>query len=324
MFELTLASAPGYLVRRGLVPAGAAIEVAELTGGVSAVVISARVPSTGVAVVVKQALARLKVKDDWRAKQERTELEAAAMRLCGRLTAGRVPLVIDSDPSAHVLVMELLPEDAHNWQGEVAAGRAHAGVGAWAGETLGSWHAQTEGDPEVAAAFGDFESFEQQRLSPFYETVVERLPEAAPDILPRLEELRECRCFVDGDFAMKNILVAPERNWVLDFEVAHYGNPVFDLGFFLSFVVLSAVRWPALLEEMRALADGFLRSYAAAAGEAFAGDDAGVTAHTGCLVLARTDGKSPALFLDAHTSAQARSVGLALLRTPERGLWQWA
>ena len=48
---------------------------------------------------------------------------------------------------------------------------------------------------------------------------------------------------------------------MLDFEVAHYGNPVFDLGFFLSFVVLSAVRWEPLAPELRALADGFLRGY---------------------------------------------------------------
>ncbi len=323
MFELTLQSAPGYLVGRGLAPAGEPIGLAELTGGVSATVISARVPSTGAAFVVKQALPRLKVKDDWRAKQERTELEATAMRLCGRLTPGRVPRVLDNDPSAHVLVMELLPDDALNWQSEVAAGRAHAEVGEWAGETLGIWHARTAGDPEVAAAFDDFESFEQQRLSPFYETVSKRLPKAAADIAPRLEELRSRRCFVDGDFALKNILVGPDRNWALDFEVAHYGNPVFDLGFFLSFVVLSAVQWPELRVELRALADGFVRGYAAAAGERFAGDDADVTAHTGCLVLARTDGKSPAAFLDEQSRKHARAIGLALLRTPESGLWRW-
>jgi fructosamine-3-kinase len=323
MFELTLESAPGYLVRRGLAPADAEIEVAELTGGVSATVISARIPSTGESMVVKQALERLRVKDDWRAKQERTELEAAALGLCGRLTPGRVPALLDNDPEAHVVVMELLPDAAPNWQSEIAAGRAHAEVGAWAGETLGIWHARTAGDPEVAAAFADFESFEQQRLSPFYETVCERLPEAAADIAPRLEELRQQRCFVDGDFAMKNMLVGPERNWKLDFEVVHYGNPVFDLAFFLSFVVLSAVQWPALEAELCELADGFLQSYAGAAGEGFAGGDADVTAHTGCLVLARTDGKSPAQFLDPGTRERARAGGLALLRDPERGLWQW-
>ena len=51
-------------------------------------------------VVAKQALPRLRVEDDWRAKLERTEIEAAAMRLCGRLTPGRVPAVLDLDPGA--------------------------------------------------------------------------------------------------------------------------------------------------------------------------------------------------------------------------------
>lgn len=324
MFELTAANAPDYLARRGIAPAGLGIEVAELAGGVSATVIAARIPSTGTAVVVKQSLSRLKVEADWRAKQERTEIEAAALRLCARLTPGRVPRLLDHDPSAHVIVMELLPDDAPNWQAEVAAGRAHAGVGSWAGETLGLWHAQTAGDPAVAAAFDDFESFEQQRLSPFYETVIERLPEAADDVGRRLDELHVRRCFVDGDFAMKNMLVGRDRNWVLDFEVAHYGNPIFDLGFFLSFVVLSAVRWPALHRDLRSLADGFRAGYAEAAGGLFAGDDDDVTAHTGCLVLARTDGKSPAQFLDGASRADARAVGLALLRNPEHGLWQWA
>jgi hypothetical protein len=44
-------------------------------------------------------------------------------------------------------------------------------------------------------------------------------------------------------------------------------------------------------------------------------------------VLARTDGKSPAQFLNERAREQAREqtrgVGLALLRTPDRGLWQW-
>jgi len=320
-FELTSDNVVAYLVGRGVIPAGTGARVGELAGGVSATVLAVRAPGT--AVVAKQALARLKVEDDWRAKQERTDVEAAALRLCGRLTPGRVPRVLDHEPSAHVLVMELLPDDAPNWQSEVEAGRAHADVGAWAGRTLGVWHARTAGDTAVAGAFDDYESFEQLRLSPFHESVVERLPEAADAVTPRIAELRERRCFVHGDFAMKNTLVGRDRNWVLDFEVAHYGNPIFDLGFFLSFVVLSAVRWPSLTTELRALAEGFARGYNAAAGKRFAAGDADVTAHTGCLVLARTDGKSPARFLDARTRPQARAVGLALLRTPERGLWQW-
>lgn len=321
-FTLHAANAADHLRRRGLVPADVALHAEELAGGVSATVVAVRGP--GVAVVVKQALARLRVQDDWRAKQERTAIEAAAMRLCDRLTPGRVPGVLDDDPSTHTMVMELLPAEALNWQAEVADGRVHAPVGRWAGETLGIWHAATAGDAAVAQTFADFESFEQQRLSPFYETVIERLPDLEPDIGPRLAELRsERRCFVDGDFAMKNTLVGPTGQWVLDFEVAHYGNPVFDLGFFLSFVVLSAIRWPALGTELRELARGFVDGYEAAAGAGFAGDDPAVAAHTGCLILARTDGKSPAQFLDRPSRARAREIGIAMVREPGRGLWGW-
>ena len=111
---------------------------------------------------------------------------------------------------------------------------------------------------------------------------------------------------------------------VFDFEVAHYGNPVFDLAFFLSFVVLSAVRWPALIVEMKALDAGFMEGYQAQTGQRFAGDAETVTAHTACLVLARTDGKSPAQFLDEPSRGRARAIGIAILREPEQGLWSWA
>ena len=320
-FELTADSAVEYLIHRGLLPDASHVSLEELAGGVSATVIAVRAP--GLAVVVKQALRRFKVEAEWIAKQDRTELEAAALRLCDRLTPGRVPLALDSDPTSHVVVMELLPGEALNWQSEVGLGRVHAHVGSWAGETLGMWHHRTAGDPDVAAEFDDFESFEQQRLSPFYETAIANLPDLAAEITPRLEELSQKRCFVDGDFAMKNMLVAPERNWKLDFEVVHYGNPVFDLGFFLSFVVLSAVRWPPLASELQTLADGFLEGYAGAAGSGFAGDESSVTAHTACLMLARTDGKSPAQFLDPPSRERARAAAKELLLRPEGGLWQW-
>ena len=71
------------------------------------------------------------------------------------------------------------------------------------------------------------------------------------------------KCLVDGDFAPKNMLVAPDgRSWVFDLEVTHVGNPVFDVGFFLSFPLLSAVRWPELYGDLHELAEGFLDGYA--------------------------------------------------------------
>ena len=143
-FVLTAETAVPYLVRRGILREGSEAVAAELAGGVSSAVVAVRAP--GVRVVVKQALPRLKVTDDWRAKLERTELEVAALRLLRPPHAGPVPRVVDSDPEAHVVVMELLPDDARNWQDEIGLGRAHVD-GRRVGRARRSalWHARHGG-----------------------------------------------------------------------------------------------------------------------------------------------------------------------------------
>ena len=255
-------NAAAYLVERGVVPPGTTIEVAELPGGVSATVIAATVPATGDAFVVKQALPQLRVRDEWLATPDRAETEVAAMTLCGAITPGVVPAILDSDPAVHALVMELIPPTARNWQAEVGEGRVHADDGPLGGRDARRLAPGNLERARCRAGFDDLEAFEQLRLRPFHETVIERLPELADGIAPLLEELRsDRRCFVHGDYSLKNMLVGPTGNWVLDFEVAHYGNPVFDLGFFLSFVVLSAIRWEPLAPELVVLADGFLSGY---------------------------------------------------------------
>lgn len=322
-FELTVDTAPAWITEHGLNPRHASLSAVELPGGVSAAVIAVTGP--GVAVVVKQALERLRVSDVWEAKVERTESEVAAMQLFAELTPGAVPRVLAHEVNDHVFAMEHLPPEARNWQAEIGEGRVNPEVGRWAGATLGTWHARTCGRSDVMTRFDDFESFEQLRLIPFYETVMKRRPELATAIGQHVVELRTVkRCLVDGDFAPKNTLVATDgRRWVFDFEVVHIGNPVFDLGFFLSFAVLSAVRWPDLTGALGRLADGFLAGYRETAGTGFAGDAASIAGHTACLVLARTDGTSPAQFLDDASRERARHVGVSMLERPQDGLWDW-
>ncbi|HKP19411.1 MAG TPA: hypothetical protein VJT84_13110 [Gaiellaceae bacterium] len=321
-FELSVETAPAWLARHGLNPADARVVATELGGGVSATVIA--VQGDGVAVVLKQALGRLRVADRWEASLDRTETEAAALELLGELTPGAVPRVLAQDAGDHVVALELLPLEARNWQAEIGEGRVRPELGRWAGTTLGTWHARTADRPGLADRFDRFDAFEELRLAPFHETVMKRRPELAEAVGSFAAELRSVRlCLVDGDYAPKNMLVTADgRAWAYDLEVAHVGNPVFDLGFFLSFVVLSAIRWPELTEELRALADGFGAGYAAAGG--LVRDAPSVTAHTACLMLARTDGVSPAAFLDDPARDRARSAATAMLARPEEGLWSWS
>jgi len=47
---------------------------------------------------------------------------------------------------------------------------------------------------------------------------------------------------VHGDYSPKNILVSDNGIFILDFEVAHWGNPVFDLAFLTNHLLLKSVK----------------------------------------------------------------------------------
>jgi 5-methylthioribose kinase len=314
---LDAATVGAYLAARGVVPADAELTVEELTGGVSGTVLAVRGP--GIALVVKQALPRLRVAEQWDAPARRTDTEAAALKLAARVIPGCVVPVLDSDAREHVVVLQHAPSGWRNWQAELLDGRAHAASGAWAGDTLGRLHAATAGDAEVAAEFDDYEAFAMLRLGPYHGVAIERLPHLATALAPLVDELRESRaCLVHGDYAPKNILLGRDGAWILDAEVAHVGNPVFDLAFFLAFPLLTAVQKPCLAEACSELVAGFTAAYERRA-RVLMPPSSTIAAHTGAMVLARTDGRSPAGFLDARAVKRARKLGERLLldRTPD-------
>ena len=110
------------------------------------------------------------------------------------------------------------------------------------------------------------------------------------------------KCFVHGDFSPKNVLVdrspgaSPGSCWVIDFEVAHYGDPAFDLAFLLSHLVMKSLHMPSNRTAYDGCVDAFSAGYVRAAG-ALVPDWPYVMRHVGCLLMARIRGKSPAEYL---------------------------
>ncbi len=68
-------------------------------------------------------------------------------------------------------------------------------------------------------------------------------------------------CLVLADFSPKNILVHARGLTLVDFETAHAGDPAFDLGFFLSHLLLKAVRAAPDHEPYLALTQSFRDAY---------------------------------------------------------------
>lgn len=312
---LTLDDLGRYLKGRALAPGDATVAGRSLGGGVSNIVLAADVGDR--AVVVKQSLPRLRVRDEWLAKRERVLTEARALALQGALTPGRVPEVLDVDPDRFTITIAHAPEGWTDWKARLLDGDADPEVAAELGRVLGVWHHETWADHQVARRFGDWEAFEQLRVDPYYRTLARRRPELAAPVLARVASMEASRrCLVHGDFSPKNVLLgrgAGHALWVVDAEVAHFGDPAFDAGFMLNHLMLKAVNRPPATASYRACALSFWLAYERHGGGAESSDTLG---HLACLMLSRVHGKSPAEYLDQRGRTLADRLGRQLLIAP--------
>ena len=97
---------------------------------------------------------------------------------------------------------------------------------------------------------------------------------------------------------------------MIDWEVAHRGDPAFDLAFLLNHLLLKSIHRPQAREGYEACGRAFLDAYGQEVDMPY------VLGLVGCLMLARVDGKSPAEYLtDAAARARARGRHRAAQRS---------
>ncbi|MET8871924.1 phosphotransferase [Nocardia sp. NPDC004604] len=300
-----------YLVGRGVLPRGSTACAYPLSGGVSNEVLAVR--GDGVDVVVKQALPRLRVTQEWFADPARILVEAAALRLAGELDPTAVPKVIDTDDQALTLTIERARGQWKDWKSQLLAGTIEPAVAGTVATALARWHTGTAGQSRLAADFGNAH-FASLRIAPFYRAAGAANPGLTGKVDALADQLlRERTCLVHGDFSPKNILVNGTDAWVIDWEVAHYGSPVFDLAFLNTHLLLKAVNRPEDTLDYHRVADAFNHGYSSAVRGDLVPESGQLAAHVGCLLLARVDGKSPAEYLTHSGRERARELALAAL-----------
>lgn len=294
-----------YLTERKLLTGDATVEV--LTGGVSCVVLA--VASDAREIVVKQALPELKTKAKWVADQRRAIVEAEAMRVYQSITPDSVPELLDCDAANFTLTMSRLPNTCTNWKQDMLEGRIHPEMGEKLGKILAKWHNTTAADEAIKAKFMEGELFEQLRVSPFYRAVAAKNPNLQAVINSLIEEITtEKIALVHGDFSPKNILATSDNSpIVLDFEVAHTGNPVFDLAFVSAHLLCKTIRTQSAAEKaaITKTAVNFLSSYREDTRISIAKT---LPQHVALIALARVEGVSPVNYLDEP--AQQKLVAL--------------
>lgn len=329
MLELSPENTADYLRRAGRVPDGASVSVRALGWGVSNVVLKVEVQGAA-PFVLKQSRERLRVEMDWVSRLDRIWTERDTIRLLGQvLPEGTVPQVLFDDGPNYLFAMTCAPADAVVWKERLLACDAKPAVARRAGEVLGTVHASTRGHPALAGRLANLEVFDQLRIDPFYRTAAR----AHPDLAPALDALAVStekvpiaeRCLVLGDFSPKNILVHSGGGGLtlVDFETAHAGDPAYDVGFFLSHLLLKALRgWRiggvGFAVPIFDLMAAFQGAYEPIAGRP--GLETRAAAHAvGCL-LARVDGKSPVDYLDESGRDAARRLARAAFAAGPLGL----
>ena len=309
-----------YLRDGGWIAADETPRLTVLAGGVSnRTVLVER--ASGEGWVVKQALAKLRVQVDWFSSPERIHREALGLNTLAPLCPpGSVPRLMFEDLPNYIMAMEAVPQPHANWKQMLLAGDLQMDHIEQFGRLLAAIHRET-GLRRAALMpdFGDRAFYESLRLEAYYLYTGTQVPEAADFYSALVADTRARQdTLVHGDYSPKNVLVHHGQLVLLDYEVAHMGEPAFDLGFSMTHLLSKAHHLPALRGAFADATRLYWRTYRVAIGEpAWAeGLEARAVRHTlGCL-LARVAGRSPLEYLSAEERAQQKAAVVALLAAP--------
>jgi 5-methylthioribose kinase len=288
----------GYLIERNIASAGPAMLIEPLAGGVSNSVL--KISCDRGEFVLKQALPKLKVKSEWISDIERTNIEKKALKFLQKILPGVTPKLIYEDEINFLLIMECAPSKSVTWKSLLMKHNCNPDIGKRVGQILGMLHQNTHGLEEAKEMFANKKFFHQLRIEPFFTFLKSKYPDLKYNIEQHIEScLTREDALVTGDYSPKNILVEEDKVMLIDFEISHYGDSSFDLGFLASHLLLKSVfahnlsnRYYEVLTET--IEGYFCRAHFAPRSQS----EILAVRQLAWLLLARVDGKSPVEYIN--------------------------
>ncbi len=289
------------------------VKVEAMPGGVSSDVVRVQTPEQS--FVLKRALPKLRVKEDWFANTSRNIIERLCLQLISQMAPRFVPKVLFVDEANGLFAMEYV--EGLTWKHKLLQGHVDVQVATMLGRFLATVHRLTFANSEYLTPFSDKTLFHQLRISPYFEFILDLYPEYRTYLDEVIDSMMSTSdVLVHGDFSPKNVLLRTKQNQpvVLDWEVAHAGHASFDISFMMHHLLLKAVYAKLNFASYLALVDTFYRSYFEVVGVLSESQFRAITWQTtGALLLARVDGKSPVEYLNEQMKEQVRQIGISLL-----------
>ena len=326
MIVLSAENTLPYLRKHKRIPARGSARAELLDWGVSNVVLRVECED-GHELVVKQSCEKLRTEVEWRSRLERIYREAEVQTVVADLLPdGMVPKVLFEDRANFLYGMEAVEADHRVWKGVLLDGETDEQIAIDAAQALATVHTRTAGDAGFRSQWNDVTVFEELRLDPFYRFLAGVHPQLSGPCNDLIAEVLSNRvCLVLGDFSPKNILLTRRGISLVDFETGHFGDPAFDLGFFLSHLLLKTILHSPSRQRFLQLAEVFWRTYLSDVSSCVSEEmhhDAlsrRTTKHIAACLLARIDGKSPVDYLSQPQQETARRFALRLFDSmPQR------
>lgn len=266
--------------------------------------------------VMKQALAKLRVQVDWFSAPERIQREAAGLNWLGKSISGHVPELVFLDEARHIVAMSAIPLPHDNWKSLLLAGEASIKLAREFGQLLARIHNAALVHPEVAVEFAERRFFEELRLEPYYGYTATQVPRARAFLENLIKDTRKRRlALVHGDYSPKNVLVSRGKLVILDFEVIHFGDPAFDIGFSMTHFLSKAHYLPASREAFTGMARAHWHEYMNCLDSSVSGAmEPAAARHTLACLLARVAGRSPLEYLDEAQRSRQKGIVLELIQ----------
>ena len=270
----------------------------------------------GSAWVMKQALEKLRVKVDWFSSPARIHREAEGLSWMEATIPDYAPPLVFEDDANHLLAMWAVPQPHINWKTQLLQGVVEQAYVEQFGWLLGTMQRLALEVDETQDLFAERSFFETLRLEPYYLYSASQVPEAADFINDLVEATRKRNLtLVHGDYSPKNVLIYDSRLVLLDYEVIHWGDPAFDLGFSLTHFLSKAHALPAHRADFAAAARMYWSSYWQQVHDLrFAADvESYAVRHMLACLLARVAGRSPLEYLDAEQRAHQQAIVVKLM-----------
>lgn len=266
--------------------------------------------------ILKQALEKLRVQVDWFSAPERIHKEALGLRWLSKIMPQHVPSFVFEDMTDHILAMSAIPQPHDNWKTLLMTRVPTVNHAIQFGELLAMIHNAVADYPEIADEFADRKFFEELRLEPYYAYTASQVP-AAGEFLHRLidDTRQRNQSLVHGDYSPKNVLVYDNRLYILDYEVIHFGDPAFDVGFSMTHLLSKAHHRPQFREIFVEMASVYWETYISKTANTQSREHYAVH-HTLACLLARVAGRSPLEYLTPTEQKRQKMIVLDLMTKP--------